>query len=66
MKSHSEMGMKKVFFALLFRVAPAAYEDSQAGGRIRAAATSLCHRRSNAGSELCLHSTPQLMATVDP
>ena len=44
----------------------AAYGSSPARGRIRAAAASLCHSHSNTKSELCLHPTPQLMATQDP
>ena len=38
----------------------------QARGRIEAVAVGLHHSQSNAGSELCLRSTPQLMATWDP
>ena len=36
---------------LFFRAAPAAYGGSQARGRIRAIAASLCQSHSNAGSE---------------
>ena len=50
----------------LFRVAPAAYGGSQAGGSIGAAAVSLHHSHSNAGFKPCLQPTPQLMATLDP
>ena len=39
--------------------------SSQARGRIGAAATSLCHRHSNAVSKLCLRPIPQLTATPD-
>ena len=46
--------------------APAAYGGSQARGQIRAVAVSLRQNRSNLGSESCLQSTPQLMATPDP
>ena len=46
--------------------APAAYGGSQARGRIRAVAASLCQSHSNAGSEPRLQPTPQLMATPDP
>ena len=38
-------------FVFLFRAAPTAYGDSQASGPIRAAAASLPHSHSNAGSE---------------
>ena len=38
----------------LFRAAPAAYESSQARGRIGAAAFGLCHSHSNSGSKLPL------------
>ena len=51
---------------LLFRVTLVAYGSSQARGGIGAAAASLRHSHSNAGSELCLPSTPQLLATLDP
>jgi len=39
--------------------------EVQAGGLIRAIATSLHLRHSNAGSELCLQTTPQLTAMPD-
>ena len=38
------------FFFLLFKATPTAYGDSQARGRIRATAASLCHSHGNAGS----------------
>ena len=38
----------------------------QARHRIRAAAASLHHSHSNAGSEQCLRATPQLTAAPDP
>ena len=41
-----------------------AYGDSQARGKIGATAAGLCH--SNAGSELQLGHTSQLMVTPDP
>ena len=47
------------------RAALAAYGGSQAKGRIGAVATSLCQSHSNAGSELRLQPTPQLIATPD-
>ena len=43
----------------LFRTALGVYEGSQARGPIGAAAASLHHGHSNAGSELCLQPTPQ-------
>ena len=46
--------------------APTAYRSSQARDWIRTAATGPCHSYSNAGSELCLQPTSQLMATPDP
>ena len=46
--------------------APAAYEDSQARGPIRAVATSLHQSHSNAASERRLQPTPQLMAMPLP
>ena len=45
--------------------APAAYGGSQARGRIRAAAASLCQSHSNKGFEPCLQPTPQLTAMPD-
>ena len=51
------------FLFLLFRAAPATYGDSQDRG-IRVVAAGLCH--SNAGSEMHLKPTPQLMAMPDP
>ena len=41
-------------------------EVPRLGGSIRAVATSLRYSHSNAGSELHLQPTPQLMATLDP
>ena len=55
-----------LFIFLLFSATPAAYGGSQASGWIRATAAGLCHSHSNAGSELCLQSTPQVTATPDP
>ena len=49
-----------LFCFLLFTAAPAAYESSQARGRIVAAAASLHHSQSNMGSEPQLCPTPQL------
>ena len=46
----------------LFRAAPGAYGNSQARGRIRAAAASHSHMR----FELCLQPTAQLTATPYP
>ena len=45
--------------------APAAYGGSQARGGFGAVATGLRQSHSNAGSELRLQPTPQLMATTD-
>ena len=53
-------------FVLAFRAASAAYGSSQARGQIRATVASLHHSHSNAGSELRLRPTPQLMAALDP
>ena len=50
------------FLFCLFRDTPTAYGGSQARGRIRAAAASLHHSHSNAGSEPHLQPTSQLMA----
>ena len=50
-------------FSFFFRASPAAYGSSQARGHIRAAAASLRHSHSNAGSELHLWPTPQFTAT---
>ena len=52
---------KKIQFFLffcLFRATPAAYGDSQAGGRVGAVAAGLYHSHSNAGSDPPLHPTP--------
>ena len=51
---------------LLFKAAPMAYGSSQARGRIGAAAASLHHSHSNAGSNSRLGPTPQLMAMPNP
>ena len=45
---------------------PEAHESSQARGQIRAVATGLHYRHSNAGSEPHLYPTRQLMAILDP
>ena len=55
-----------LFSFLLFRAVPSVYGNSQARGRIGATTTGLCHSHSNAGSEPCLQTTPQLTATPDP
>ena len=55
-----------LFFFWLFRASPEAYGDSQARGRRGAVAAGLHHSHSNAGSELHLRPTPQLMAMPDP
>ena len=56
------------FFGLFVfsRAAPMAHGSSQARGLFGAVAIGLCHSHSNAGSELHLQPTPQLMATPDP
>ena len=51
---------------LLFRATPMAYGSSQARSQIRATDAGLCHSHSNAGSELCLRPTLQLMAMAGP
>ena len=43
-----------------------AYGGSQARGPVTAVATGLSQSHSNAGSQLCLQTTPQLMAMLDP
>ena len=48
------------FFLSFFRAIPAAYESSQARGKIGAVGASLRHRHSHAGSEPRLWPTPQL------
>ena len=53
-------------FQHFFRAIPAAYGISQARGQIGAAAASLHHSHSHAGSEPCLWPTPQLMAMSNP
>ena len=57
------------FFFCLFafsRAAPAAHGGSQARGLIGPVATGLRQSHSNAGSELRLRPTPQVMAMPDP
>ena len=54
------------FFFGLFRAVTVAYGGSQARGRIGTVATSLYHCHSNARSEPCLQTIPQLMAMLDP
>ena len=54
------------FFVCVFsRAAPTACGGSQARGLIRAVVASLRQSHSNTGSELCLRTTPQLMAMPD-
>ena len=58
-----------IFIFCLFAIswaAPSAYGSSQARGLIGAVAASLGQRHSNAGSEQCPRTTPQLRATLDP
>ena len=54
------------FFPSLFRAALVAYGSSQARGKIKAVAASLCHSHSNARSEPYPQPTLELMATPDP
>ena len=54
------------FVCSFFRATPAAYGASQTRGLIRARAAGLHQSHSNAGSELCLQTTPQLKAMPDP
>ena len=54
------------FFFWLFRATPVAYGDFQGRGLIGAVAAGLHHSHSNAGLELCLRPTPQVMAMLDP
>ena len=66
--SHA-MGMakkKKKSLFCLSRATLEAFGGSQARGRIRAVATSLCHSHSSTGSKPCLRPTPQLTAALDP
>ena len=71
-KKIDSYGVHFFFFLLLlllfclFRATPVAYGSSQARGRIGAAATSLHHSHSNAGSEQHLWPTLQLVAMPDP
>ena len=52
-----------LFLSLFFfKATPAAYGNSQARGRIRAAAAGLLHSYRSAGSKLHLQPTPQLTA----
>ena len=54
------------FVWFFFRATPMAYGHSQTRGQIRAVVAGLSHSHSNAGSELCLWPTPQIMAMPDP
>ena len=67
---HRKYGQLFYLFVFLFfvfsRAVPAAYGGSQARGRIRAVAASLCWSHSNVGSEPGLWPTPQFMAMPDP
>ena len=56
----------KFYFLFVFRAISMAYGVSQAWGQIGAAAAGLCHSHRNAGSELHLQPTPQLMVMPDP
>ena len=54
------------FFFFFFRAAPTTYGGSQARGPIGVVVAGLHHSHSNVGSELCMRTVPQLMATPDP
>ena len=54
------------FFSFFFLGLHPQHLGSQARGRIEAAAASLHHSHSHAGSEPCLQPLPQLKATSDP
>ena len=58
--NYTSIKKKSNFFLLLFRAILKAHGSSQARGRIGATAAGLCHSCSNARSEPCLKSTPQL------
>ena len=53
-------------YSFFLRAAPAAYGNSQAWDKIRAAAANLHHSHSNARSKPHLQPTPQLLAVPDP
>ena len=53
-------------FLCLFKTVAMAYGCSQTRHQIRASASGLCHSRSNSGSKLHLHPTPQLMTMPYP
>ena len=53
------------YISFVFRATPVGYGSSKARGRIRAAALSLHHSHSNAGSQLHLGPTPQLTTMAD-
>ena len=70
---HNKMWGFLSFFFFFFLVSlpflgatPTVYGGSQARGLTAAVASGLCQRHSNAGSEPCLRSIPQLTATPDP
>ena len=56
---------KVLVLFLLFWAALVAYGNSQASGRIRAAAAGLHHSHINTGSKPRLQPTPQFTATLD-
>ena len=49
-----------LLYFCLFRATPVAYKSSQARSHLQAAAAGLCYGHSNAGSEPCMQTTPQL------
>ena len=61
---HAKVKESSIFF--FFKATPVAYGGSQVRGQIKATAANLHHSHSNAGSALCLQTTPQLMAMPNP
>ena len=59
-------GLFFFFFFVFSRATSVTYGGSQTRGRIEAVAASLRQSHSNAGSQLRLQPTPQLMAMPDP
>ena len=55
-----------IYLSYVFLDRTEAYGDSQARGRIGAAAAGLRQSHSNARSKPCLQPTPQLLAMPDP
>ena len=55
----------ELFVCFIFRARPAAYESSQARGRIRAVFASLCYSHNKTGFKPHVQPTPWLAATQD-